>query len=59
VNNGFLTVLRKADPDEEIFDRVFISQSVIKKTWRSAYERVDAFGLLDLERLRSAANYFD
>jgi DNA-binding CsgD family transcriptional regulator len=46
-------------PDEEIFDRVFISQSVIKKTWRSAYERVDAFGLLDLERLRSAANYFD
>jgi hypothetical protein len=37
-------------PDEEIFHRLFLSQSAIKKTWRSAYERVDTFGLLDLER---------
>jgi hypothetical protein len=36
--------------DEEISDRLFISQSAIKKTWRSAYERVDAFGLATIPK---------
>jgi len=31
--------------DEEISDRLLISQSAIKKTWRSIYERVGNFGL--------------
>jgi DNA-binding CsgD family transcriptional regulator len=36
--------------DEEISDRLFISQSAIKKTWRSAYERVDACGLATIPK---------
>jgi DNA-binding CsgD family transcriptional regulator len=36
--------------DQELSDRLFISQSAIKKAWRSAYERVDAFGLATIPK---------
>jgi hypothetical protein len=36
--------------DEEISDRLFISESAIKKTWRSAYERVDGCDLATIPK---------
>jgi hypothetical protein len=36
--------------DEEISDRLIISQSAIKKAWRTAYERVDASGLATIPK---------
>jgi hypothetical protein len=40
----------KGGTDEEISDRLFISESAIKKTWRSAYERVDGCGLATIPK---------